>query len=156
MRKYTKSQLAEKLYNQKLKEIENMMGKDNTTFLKELDGVGNKLFGVKYKGTFPSDKIPKLNDLAPYCILNLDRSNEPGSHWIALAKDVNNDRCLVYDSFGITHTKIIPNLRFSGNGRVIDADRDKEQHPKETNCGQRCLGFIAIYDKFGYDIAKLI
>jgi hypothetical protein len=48
MRKYTKSQLAEKLYNQKLKDISNMMGKDNTTFLKELDGIGHKLFGVKY------------------------------------------------------------------------------------------------------------
>jgi hypothetical protein len=157
MRKYTKSQLAEKLYNQKLKDIEDtVMKKNNTTFLKELDGIGNKLFGVRYKGTFPSDKIPRLNDLSPYCILNLDRSDEPGSHWIALVKDVHNDRCLVYDSFGRTHTKIIPNLRFSGNGRVIDTDKDKEQHPKETNCGQRCLSFLAIYDKWGYDVAKLI
>jgi hypothetical protein len=63
MRKYTKSQLAEKLYNQKLKDIEDMMKKNNTTFLKELDGIGHKLFGVRYKGTFPSDKIPRLNDL---------------------------------------------------------------------------------------------
>jgi Ulp1 family protease len=64
-------------------------------------------------------------------------------HWIALVKDVHNDRCLVYDSFGRTHTKIIPNLRFSGNGRVVDTDRDPEQHPKETNCGQRCLEFYS-------------
>jgi|SRR5210317_744836 len=156
MKKYTKTQLAQKLYDKKLKEIEDMMGKDNTTYLKELDGIGHKLLGVKYKGTFPSDKIPKLNDLSPYCILNLDRSTEPGSHWIALVKDDKEDRCLVYDSFGRKNTTIIPHLRFSGNGRVIDTDRDPEQHPTQTNCGQRCLAFLSIYNKWGWDVSKLI
>ena len=46
---------------------------DKTTYLSELLRIGKKLFGVKFKGVFPSDKIPKLNDLSPYAILNLDK-----------------------------------------------------------------------------------
>ena len=155
-RKYNKHQLAEMLYNQKLKEIEKYHTGDKTTYLGELEGVGKKLLGVKFKGVFPSDKIPILNDLAPYAILNLDRSDQSGTHWIAIAKNQDKDHTIVYDSFGRYNYKIIPSLRFSGNGRVIDTDRDAEQKVSETNCGARCLGWLCIYDKWGEDVAKLI
>src|SRR5210317_1155645 len=148
--------VIEKLYKTELKKIESMMKHNKTTYSDELHKICKKLFGVKFKGVYPSDKIPKLNDLSPYCILNLDRSTEPGSHWIALVKDDKEDRCLVYDSFGRKNTTIIPHLRFSGNGRVIDTDRDPEQHPTQTNCGQRCLAFLSIYNKWGWDVSKLI
>ncbi len=151
-----KKQIAEKLYNQKLKEIEKYHVGDKTTFLSQLNGAGKKLLGVKFKGVYPSDKIPKLNDLSPYCILNLDSSKEPGSHWIALAKNQDKNHTIVYDSFGRHNNKIIPNLKFSGNGRIIDSDRDPEQKPKETNCGARALSFLCIHDKYGEDVAKLI
>ena len=155
-KKHTKEDLAEKLYNQKLKEIEKYHTGDKTTYLGELNGVGKKLLGVKFKGVFPSDKIPKLNDLSPYCILNLDTSKEPGSHWIALAKNHKADHTMVYDSFGRHNHAIIPKLRYSGNGRVIDADRDIEQKVLQTNCGARSLAFLCIYDKWGEDVARLI
>ena len=154
--KHTKEDLADKLYNQKLKEIEKYHTGDKTTYLGELNGVGKKLLGVKFKGVFPSDKIPKLNDLSPYCILNLDTSKEPGSHWIALAKNHKADHTMVYDSFGRHNHAIIPKLRYSGNGRVIDADRDIEQKVLQTNCGARSLAWLCIYDKWGEDVARLI
>lgn len=155
-RKYTKQQLAHKLYDHQLKEIENYHTGSGTTYLSEINGAGKKLLGVKFKGVFPSDKIPQLNELAPYCILNLDSSKEPGSHWIALARNDRHDHTMVYDSFGRYNHTIIPKLRYSGNGRVIDADRDAEQCVMETNCGARSLAFLCIYDKFGEDVAKLI
>jgi len=134
--------------------IEPLIGKD-TTFLDQLDGIGHKFFGVKFKGVYPSDRIPKLNDLSPYCILNLDKSDEPGSHWIALAK--HGIDTYIYDSFGREHVNIIPNLRFSGNGKILDVDTsDREQEIAENNCGQRCLSFLAVFDQWGVDLAKLI
>jgi hypothetical protein len=63
---------------------------------------------------------------------------------------------MFYDSFGRRNTEIIPNLKFSGNGRIIDTDRDPEQKILETNCGSRCLSFLCIFDKYGANIAKMI
>ena len=154
--KKSKTELAEKLYKKKLHEIEKYHVGDKTTYLGELAGAGKKLLGVKFKGVYPSDKIPRLNDLSCYCILNLDSSEEPGSHWIALAKNTEKNHTMVYDSFGRHHMKIIPNLLYSGNGRVVDTQRDAEQDPKETNCGARCLAWLCIYDKWGEDVARLI
>lgn len=145
---------ADQLNKEILQHIYTLIGSKNTTFGSQLEGAGKKLLGPKFKGVFPSDKIPKLNDLSKYAILNLDRSGEPGSHWIAIAKD--DDDLFVYDSFGREHTKIIPNIRFSGNGKIIDTDDDAEQGVLETSCGQRCLAFLYIFEHYGRDVAKMI
>ena len=147
---------AHRLYNYYLKNVVFPMIGDKTTYLDQLYRAGKRLFGIKFKGVFPSDRVPKLNDLAPYCILNLDKSGEPGSHWIALAKIKNKDSCIVYDSFGRDHKLIIPSLNSSGNGKIKNADRDAEQNVLSTNCGARCLSFLIVLDKHGEGMAKLI
>lgn len=154
VRRMSKKREAELLNNQKLREVERFMGHSNTTYSNSLENAGRFFLGVKFKGVFPSDKIPQLNDLSPYCILNLDRSGEPGSHWIALAKTATG--ALVYDSFGRDHRRIIPNLRFSGNGRIINTERDKEQSKRQYNCGQRCISFLTVFDEYGDSVAKWI
>lgn len=146
--------IVDRLYKNTLSNIEKYYTGDSTTYLKQLNGVGKKIFGVKFKGVFPSDKIPKLNDLAPYCILNLDKSTEPGSHWVALAK--NGNQSILYDSFGRRNTEIIPNLKYTGNGRIIDTEHDAEQKIDETNCGARCIVFLYIFEKYGPRAAILI
>jgi hypothetical protein len=147
---------AEDFYNQYLNNSVYPLIGNKTTYLGELEGAGKKLLKVKFKGVFPSDKIPKLNDLSPYCILNLDKSTESGSHWIALAKIPNSNDSVVYDSFGRDHRKIIPNLNLSGNGRINNTDNDSEQEILETDCGARCLAWLMVFDKQGVDVAKLI
>ncbi len=156
MSKSSKEKQALEAYNKYLKKIIYPLIGDRTTYLNQLLGAGKKLFGVKFKGVYASDKIPKLNDLSPYCILNLDKSDEPGSHWIALIKIKNKKQCIVYDSFGRDYKKIIPILNSSGNGRIKNSDRDPEQKIKETDCGARCIGFIMVFDKMGYDYACMI
>jgi len=145
---------AELIYKKILKDVEGLLLGDKTTYLEQLNGAGKKILGIRYKGTFPSDKIPKLNDLSPYCILNLDKSTEPGSHWVALAKHGNDS--ILYDSFARHHKQIIPSLRYSGNGRIIQPDDDVEQTIKETNCGSRCITFLKFFDKYGAKNAMLI
>jgi len=149
-----KEKIANLLYNKVLKDIIYPLTGDKTTYLTELNGIGKKMLGVKFKGVFPADKIPKLNDLSPYAILNLDTSKEPGSHWIAIAKEGNDT--YVYDSFGRKNTKIIKNLLFSGNGRIIDTDNDIEQKISETDCGARSIAWLVFLDKWGIGCAKLI
>jgi NDP-sugar pyrophosphorylase family protein len=157
MTKSQKEKGVENAYTNILKQVVEPLSGDKTTYLTELNGVGKKLFGVKYKGTFPSDKIPRLNDLSPYAILNLDKSTESGSHWVAIAKHPNKNETLLYDSFARRGTKIIPSLTYSGNGRIIDSDlKDREQEIVETNCGARCLAYLVVVEKYGWDAAKLI
>jgi hypothetical protein len=142
-------------YNQYLKQVYTLLG-NKSTYLSELEGVGRKLLKVKFKGVFPSDKIPKLNDLSPYCILNLDKSTQSGSHWISLAKFPNSSDSLVYDSFGRDFKEIIPALNYTGNGRIINTDRDPEQKIQETDCGARCIAWLMVFDRHGADMAKMI
>lgn len=146
-------QEIEKIYNKKLKEIEKIVG-DKTTYLSDLDKAGIKLIGKKFKGVYPSDLIPKLTNNKCCCILNLDKSGQPGTHWIAIYKFGNKTLC--YDSFGRRNTQIITNLKFSGNGKIYDTERDEEQKIMETNCGARCLSFLWCCKNYGFDLAKNI
>jgi hypothetical protein len=155
-RQIASEKIALRHYNHILHNVvEPLLGKESTLST-DLERVGKKLLGAKFKGVYASDKIPKLNDLACYCIVNVDRSNEPGSHWMSIAKDTEGDGAILYDSFGRKNTKIIPSLRFTGNGRIIDTDKDAEQKKSEDNCGSRSMAWIILYDTFGRDAAMLI
>jgi len=120
-------------YNIYLKIIENDMGNDTTTN-HQLNHYCESVF-PKYRGCFSSDTIPKLqNDEC--CIFNLDNSDEPGSHWMGMYK--NKGKNIIYDSFGRCSKKLkIPVKLF------IDTENDAEQNIIETNCGQRCISFLA-------------
>ena len=147
---------AEKLYKDTLTNVIYPLTGNKSTYMNDLDRVGRKLLVVKFTGVYPSDKIPKLNDLKPYCILNLDKSTQSGSHWVSVAKIHGKDSSIVYDSFSRPAKKIIPAVLNSGNGKIINSDMDSEQEIQQTDCGARSLSFLVVLDKYGVDVAKLI
>ena len=126
---------------------------NTTTYTDQLNRIGKKYLKSKFWGAYPADQIPNLTNKKPYAILNLDKSDGPGSHWIAVAK--SNKDTIVYDSFGRKSIKIIPSLK-SGTGQIIDTDYDKEQTPDELNCGSRSLSFLILIDNWGSEMALLI
>lgn len=145
-----------KIYNLILNELtdEKVLG-NGITYGNELNKIGVKLLKKKFKGVFPSDKIPRLSEYKKYAILNLDKSNEAGSHWIAIAYDDKN--VYVYDSFGRKSSKIIPSLKLSGNGRVREgSDYDAEQKIREDNCGGRSMAWLLFFDRYGVENAMKI
>ena len=144
---------AEKLYDDYLRQIEDKYGNKETDTL-QLNKMGKGLFGNKYIGTFPSDKIPIMKG-GEYAIVNLDDSSKMGSHWVGLVKDHNN-LSYVYDSFGRKTTKIIPALIQSGNGIIKMTENDAEQDKLEENCGQRCISALMVYNKYGWAGLKWI
>lgn len=120
------------LYSQLLKSIVSFMG-NGITADDEIDQVGKALFSTKWNGVFTSDaKYP----LKGYCVVNLDKSGQPGSHWVAIA---NGN---VYDSFGrcglLTRT-----------GLTCAGDKSSDQKIKENNCGQRSLAWLLVYQICG-------
>ena len=158
---YTKGsaeRYAEYLYNYILKNIVEPILGNKSTYLSNLNKLGQKMLGSKFHGVYPSDKIPKLTQNTPYAILNLDKTGEPGSHWVAIAKSKNNtNTSYVYDSFARKSKTIIPSLFQSGNGKIKNIDiSDIEQRITEENCGSRAISFLLLFDKWGEDVAKLI
>jgi hypothetical protein len=142
----TTKQKAEAYYNHILKNISHRLLGNDTTYLDELNRVGKRLFGGKFKGVFPSNRIPRLKH-NEYVILNLDKEGEAGSHWVALVK--HNNKSYLYDSFGRRASKIIPDLLKSGNGIVANTELDKEQKETEYDCGARTISSLMVYDLFG-------
>jgi hypothetical protein len=141
---------AEKKYQQLVKHFHKVVG-DRTTYDDELRKVAKRLFGRKFMGVFPSDRIPKMKN-KQMLIANLDSSGEPGSHWVAIVKE--NNTTLVYDSFGRSLHKILP--KFQGRGKVIMTEKDAEQRISEDDCGARSLAFLSIFHKYGGRYAKFI
>lgn len=139
------------IYKLALKYLESKMG-NKITDSDQLHKMGRKLFGKKFKGVYPSDKALKLTQKQPYAIVNLDNSDEFGSHWTAVG--LNNGDLLFYDSFGRKASKILPSI-FKGGKQVIDTEDDVEQDlngKKESNCGQRSLASLVVLDQWGRDM----
>ncbi len=134
----------EQKYKELLKEIQKVMGR-STTSTNQLNASGRVLLGAKFKGAWPSDRVPRLRngDLA---IANLDGSGGPGSHWVGLAKHAG--KTIVYDSFGRKSRRIIPGLHKGGRS-LVDTDLDAEQGKVQKNCGQRCLAALAVFQIYG-------
>lgn len=143
---------ADKLYNDILKYMENVLG-NSTTYSDVLQKAGISLLGHKFMGVFPSDKIPNLNQIKPYAIVNLDKSGLPGTHWVALAYNDNDGSVMVYDSYGRKTSKILPYIMNMYGGRIVQTDNDPEQRLKENNCGQRALTWLKLYDLKGPELA---
>lgn len=141
---------AHEMYDKILSQLESIIGNE-TTWSNDLTELGKVLLGDKFIGVFSADNIPQeIYKRDVYALVNLDDSDEPGSHWIALASV--DGVVHVYDSFGRMTSKILPSLK----GGFIDADEDAEQHIKETNCGQRSLSWLVLFDTQGRDIALLV
>ena len=104
----------------------------------------NELKDLKcFKGVFPLDKISnKIFYERPIgIIINLDYSNEKGSHWVAVYLDKNE--LYYFDSLGI------PNfnehfLRFCKLNKVkkIIFNKSQLQAINSTSCGAFCVLFI--------------
>jgi hypothetical protein len=93
-------------------------------------------FLPNFLGAFAWDQIPKLKNMES-CIINLDKSNQPGSHWVALFKF--KKKIYIFDSFD----------RKISNFKRVDIDKIVTQGKKELNCGQRSISFLVLVETLG-------
>jgi len=106
-----------------------------------------------YIGTFPADFLKYLPDKLPRefgFIMNLDKSDKPGSHWVAVYIDtLHNNSIEYYDSFGREPSKdfmkqikklidrIEPNTYLK-----MKINRIQDQNVNTSNCGFFCMRWI--------------
>ena len=132
------------IYNTYLTHIQACLGTDGVTFSSDLDTIARVLFPKHWLGVFARDEIP-AHIQRGYMIVNLDNSNQPGSHWVAVAND------MFYDSFGRNS-----NVQLGFTQRYTNTESDAEQDVEEMNCGARCLAWLCVYHSSGPNVAQTI
>jgi hypothetical protein len=96
-----------------------------------------------FLGVFPINKKPKIKTYPSSLVLNNQKHNEIGQHWIAIYF-LNKNKCEFFDSFG-NHPdfyKITKYLqKYSKNICYLNYPL---QHIESTYCGYYCLYFIML------------
>ena len=146
---------CEHLYNRILNELVIPLVGKNVTYSDQLNDIGKKLLNEKFSGIYSCNNIPLLTRTKKYAIVNVDNSNQPGSHWVAVCKI--NGKTYHYDSFARDNKKLMPSLSKSGNGKIVNVDiSDAEQKVIEDSCGARCIAFLLFVDAYGMKYGKYI
>ena len=134
-------------YNTILNQVYRKLGKGVTTD-KQLTTHGKLLLKADYIGTFSQDHpLRRLGGKRKYFIINVDKSNKPGSHWVGVYYD--GTKFYIYDSFGRRSSKLLPHFIKTVGYKYADVDRDAEQKVRENSCGQRSLAWLLFVHKYG-------
>ena len=85
-----------------------------------------------------------------FYIINLNNSNEPGSHWVSLI--INNNILYYWDSFGCPPFNEIIKL----NHKIIYYNQYTIQDINDSNCGWYCLFFLYHMKHYKNDYKKML
>ena len=108
----------------------------------DIDSYVKKLKIPNFRGVFMRDTLPKKPKRVECSIVNLNKSNETGSHWVCFAK-IGKTR-LYFDSFGQdVPFEIIRYLKtfeeYKNDVAVIARNTDIVQRVNTHVCGHLCL-----------------
>ena len=140
------------IFNRIKKAIIKDIGHTGPTTDAELTKIGKRLFGAKYTGTFTVEHKPAKSRKLQYFIINNQRKDQPGEHWVGIVK--TGTKYHIYDSFGRSSRDLIPS--FVKNKKYFDLDRDAEQSESSAICGGLCLAWLICVDRLGIEKAMKI
>lgn len=103
----------------------------------------NKYTKNYFIGVYPLDRIPKIIKNKPaLLIVNHDKSNSPGSHWVAIYLPVKGSP-EYFDSFGIEplHKEFLKFFKKNKYTRVL-YNKTQLQDFVSTVCGQYCCVYL--------------
>jgi hypothetical protein len=93
---------------------------------------------IKLVGVFMKDELEDNLKEGNY-IINLENSNQSGSHWCTFIKDKNN--IYYYDSFGVVPPQKIYNIAVKNSLNLYYIDKH-DQNLDATSCGWWCIAFL--------------
>lgn len=99
----------------------------------------DQALGQMFLGVFPADQLPRISSLPSALIVNLDPSNKPGSHWVALYFNKSGN-CEYFDSYG-RHPDVLRSFIVK-NSRSFVYNNIQVQNYWTTTCGKMCLYFL--------------
>jgi len=108
-----------------------------TTTNSDLYSIAIKL-KIKLNGIYMKDELEDNLKEGNY-IINLENSNQSGSHWTCFIKDKNN--IYYYDSFGVVPPQNIYNISVKNSLNLYYIDKH-DQNLDSTSCGWWCVSFL--------------
>ena len=95
-----------------------------------------------FRGVFMRDTLPRQSNSNECGIVNLNTSNQEGSHWVCYV--INGSKRIYFDSFGqVTPIELQRYLKtkteLDKNQQVIQRNTDIVQHLNTHVCGHLCL-----------------
>ena len=100
--------------------------------------LSNKVTKYSFIGVFSSDTLPSYAQTG-YYVVNLDTSQQPGSHWIAIKISKSKCKNEYFDSYGLGP----PTVRFKRFMKYNYIYISKRlQHSLSTTCAQWCIYYI--------------
>ena len=110
-----------------------------------------------FQGVFPSVRLPsRIKQYPAGLIANVDRSNKPGSHWIAIYID-KDGRGTFFDSYGNkpefyeqTFNEVLEQ-----NSRTYSFNNTCLQSLYSRVCGQYCLYFL-LFKARGFSLETIV
>ena len=96
--------------------------------------LSNKVTKDSFIGVFSSDILPSYAQTG-YYVVNLDMSQQPSSHWIAIKISKSKCKKECFDSYGLGP----PTVHFK---RFMKYNYKRLQHSLSTTCAQWCIYYI--------------
>ena len=113
----------------------------------QMDEIGKKYLKNKFKGVFAVNNIPFKPGLY---IVNTDKANKPGLHWIAVKQ--TKTKIYIYDSFSRKSSnilKILYDKAIKKGLKIIDVNFERDQNDKSELCGPISLSWLITMNTFG-------
>lgn len=106
-----------------------------------------------FSGVYALDQLP-FKRTKPFYVVNFDRQNEPGSHWVAIYF-LPDGRAEYFDSFGFP--PLLPEIVdfLDRNSYEWTHNNKQLQDAKTGVCGQYCFFYILLRSK-GLSMQRII
>ena len=93
-----------------------------------------------FTGCFPADKIPHVKSFPTTIIVNTEKSDKKGEHWVAFYME--KDHCLYFDSFGLGVIEDDISLYLSNYYKSVIYSKNPVQDVSSVACGYFCIAFV--------------
>ena len=147
-----------KEYNKIVRHMENDVFHSNQeTSNQQLDRIGAQLFGSQWGGVYAEDEDIKINKNKMYYIVNTDKQNQAGTHWVGLYFDHTHNKLYVFDTFDRQISKLLHDVEVDAKGKHFKVNKGShmiEQADKQNDCGQRSMSWLQIVKKYGINKVK--
>ena len=131
-----------------------MLGRGITN-AQQLTDYCRELFGLRYHGTYASDRLPTLTKERPYAIVNNKTVASGGEHWVGIVLS-EDGAYIAFDSYGRDIKSLIPSLYKHTGGYIRETDNDVDETAEQQDCGSRCAAWLRLFDEYGEDVAMMI
>lgn len=101
----------------------------------------NRVTKATFVGVFAADQLLRPLAIPASYVVNTDRANGPGEHWIAMYQD-KPGLIELFDSFGRPPSMFDQKIQSFCNGLQVVWQDESLQNPLSTACGQYVCYFI--------------